>query len=93
MPTRQSHNETMVKRTIRSDIGLLRYDWFDPVQEAAIDKALVYVGAGHDLDWRAAARKALIETYIEFKIQGLSALVAGAPTGVEAGEDPPTESP
>ena len=87
MPTKQSHNETMVKRTIRADIGLLRYDWFDPVQAAAIDKALVYVGAGYDLDWRTAAGKALRETYAEFKIEGLFALTNGAHPEVEAGAD------
>ena len=75
MATRDSHSETMAKRIIRAEIGLLRDDWFLPVQAAAVDKALVYVGAGHELHWREAARKALEETYTEFKIEGLLGLV------------------
>jgi hypothetical protein len=75
MATRDTHSETMTKKVVAAEIGLLRDDWFLPVKAAATDKALVYVGSGHNLHWREAARKALEETYAEFKIEGLAALV------------------
>jgi len=76
----------MVKKTISAEIGLLRDDWFLPVKAAALDKALVFVGPGHDLPWRDAASRALAETYAEFKIEGLNALVNGSHPQIEAGE-------
>lgn len=78
----------MAKKIVRAEIGLLRDDWFLPVQAAAVDKALVYVGPGHSLSWREAAGKALAETYAEFKIEGLAALVQQSHPQIEAGEEP-----
>jgi hypothetical protein len=85
MATRDSHSETMAKRTVRAEIGLLRDDWFLPVQAAATDKALVYVGPGHNLPWKEAARRGLEETFTEFKIEGLNALVQQSQGALEAG--------
>lgn len=73
--TRDSHAETMVKKTIRAEISLLRDDWFLPVLAAALDKGLTYVGQGHNLSYREAAQKALTETYEAFDIEGIAGLV------------------
>lgn len=86
MATRDSHSETMVKKVVRAEIGLLRDDWFLPVQAAALDKALVNVGPGNNLNWREAAAKALADTYAEFKIEGLAALVNSEQAQIEAGK-------
>ena len=77
----------MVKKSVRAQIGLLRDDWFLPVQEAALDQALVYVGPGHGLHWKVAARKALEETYAEFNIEGIDALINQAQEAIEAAEE------
>ena len=74
----------MAKKVVAAEIGLLRDDWFIPVKAAATDKALVYVGAGHNLHWREAARRALEETYTEFNIQGLSALIGDQAPALQA---------
>lgn len=84
--TRDSHSETMVKKLVRAEVGLLRDDWFVPVLSAALDKALTYVGSGHDLHWREAGRKAVAETYEHFGISGIQDLVGSAPEALEAGE-------
>jgi hypothetical protein len=84
MATRDTHSETMTKKVVRAEIGLLRDDWFIPVQAAALDKALVYVGSGHNLHWKDAARRALEETYAEFNIQGLATLVNEHQASIEA---------
>ena len=85
--TRDSHEETMVKKTIRAEIGLLRDDWFLPVLAAALDKGLTYVGQGHNLNYREAAHKALEETYSAFNIEGLANLVDKGPApALEAGD-------
>ena len=86
MATRDTHSETMTKKVVAAEIGLLRDDWFLPVKAAATDKALVYVGSGHNLNWREAARRALEETYAEFKIEGLTALVRDNQAALTAGE-------
>lgn len=74
MPTRDSHAETMVKKSVRAHISLLRDDWFLPLQAAALDKALVYVGEANGLGWAEASRRAITETYDEFGVQGLAEL-------------------
>lgn len=84
MATRDTHSETMTKKVVAAEIGLLQYDWFLPVKAAATDKALVYVGAGHNLHWKEAARRALEETYAEFNIQGLAALVGDQTRAISA---------
>lgn len=81
MPTRDSHSETMVKKAVRANIGLLRDDWFLPLQAAALDKALVYVG--EDIPWAEASRKAITETYSEFGVKGLIDLTE-PPKAIEA---------
>lgn len=90
MPTRESHSMTMAKKVVRAEISLLRDDWFLPVQAAAIDQAISYVGPGHELHWKEAARRALEETYAEFKIEGLNALIHDSKPQpqIEAGETP-----
>jgi hypothetical protein len=83
MATRDTHSETMVKKVVRAEVGLLRDDWFLPVLAAALDKALVYVGSGYNLHWREAARRALDETYAEFNIEGLAALIGDQAPALE----------
>ena len=75
MSMRSSHSELMVTKAIRAEIGLLRDDWFLPVQRAAQEKALEYVNRPHELPWREASAKALQETYAEYRIEGIAALV------------------
>ncbi len=82
--TRDSHSETMTKKVVRAETTLLRDDWFLPVQKAATDRALIGVGQG--LHWRVAARQALEETYKEFGIEGINALIHGDQAAIEAGE-------
>ena len=90
--TRDSHAETMVKKTIRAEIGLLRDDWFLPVLAAALDKGLTYVGQGHNLSYREAAHKALTETYSAFNIEGLASLVdRSSQAALEAGGENPRD--
>jgi hypothetical protein len=78
----------MAKKIVRAEIALLRDEWFLPVQTAALDKALVLVGPGHNLHWREAARQALEETYAEFRIEGLANLVNQNQSALEAGDKP-----
>lgn len=84
---RDSHSETMTKKVVRAEIGLLRDDWFLPVQEAALGRALIGVRQG--LHYKAAASKALAETYKEFGLEGINALIHGdsEQAAIEAGED------
>ncbi len=84
--TRDSHSETMTKKVVRAETGLLRDDWFLPVQKAATERALIGVGQG--LHWRVAAANALKETYAEFGLEGIAALIH--PEALPAGES--TES-
>lgn len=84
MSTRDTHSETMVKKVVRAEIGLLRDDWFLPVLKEALDQALVYVGGSHNLPYREAAHKALSETYAKFGIEGLAALVRSEQEAIEA---------
>lgn len=82
--TRDSHTETMVKKAVRAQVGLLRDDWFLPVQADALNRALTYVGGG--LPWPEASRKALEETFAAFGISGLHALLSEPTEAIEAGE-------
>jgi hypothetical protein len=83
--TRDSHSETMAKKVVRAEIGLLRDDWFLPVQKAALDRALIAVGQGKH--YRIAASEALDETFKEFGLEGLSALIGSSdPKALEAAE-------
>ena len=83
--TRDSHSETMAKKVVRAEITLLRDDWFIPVQKTALDRALIGVEQGKH--WRLAARDALAETYAEFGLEGIHALLhPEGQAAIEAGE-------
>lgn len=82
--TRDSHSETMAKKVVRAEISLLRDDWFLPVQKAALDRALLGVDRG--LPYRVAAREALEETFAEFGLEGLNALIHSEKAAIETGE-------
>jgi hypothetical protein len=75
----------MTKKVVRAEIGLLRDDWFLPVQKAALDRALIGVGQGKH--WKLAASDALNETYAEFGLEGIVALIhPEGQAAIEAGE-------
>ena len=74
----------MTKKLVRAEIGLLRDDWFLPVQKAALDRALIGVNKG--LHWKIAASQALHETFTEFGLEGIVALIHPETAALEAGE-------
>lgn len=84
--TRDSHSETMTKKVVRAEIGLLRDDWFLPVQKAALDRALLGVDRG--LHWKVAAQQALAETFTEFGLEGINALIHPETPAIEAAAEP-----
>lgn len=84
-PTPDSHSETMTKKVIRAEIALLRDEWFLPVQKAALERAVIGVGQGKH--WRVAAQEALVETYKDYGIEGITSLIYHPEHhAIEAGE-------